>query len=183
MTARRVLTAILGVLTIIAGFFCLLWPGMTYVAMVWMIGIVMIVDGIANIVSWSDRKALGLADGWSLAGAIVSILFGIVLVASNLMQLVMDVFVAYMVAAWLLIYGIIRIVMAFKLRSAHKALGSDYDGVGPRWGWVLCMGILMVICGVIGFFNPLSLMLALGVVAGIAIVIFGADLIMMAVVA
>ena len=183
MTARRILTAILGVLTIIAGFFCLLWPGMTYITMVWMIGVVMIVDGIANIVSWSDRRDAGLADGWSLAGAIVSILFGIVLVVSNLMQVVMDVFVAYMVAAWLLIYGIIRIVMAFKLRSVRKTLGSAVDAVEPRWGWVLCMGILMVICGIIGFFNPMSLMLALGVVAGVAIVIFGADLIMMAVVA
>lgn len=183
MTARRVLTAILGVLTIIAGFFCLMWPGLTYTSLVWMIGIVMIVDGIANIISWSDRRDLGLADGWSLAGAIVSILFGIVLVVSNLMQVVMDVFVAYMVAAWLFIYGIIRIVMAFKLRSARKALGSGVDAVAPRWGWVLCMGILMVICGIIGFFNPMSMMLAVGVVAGIAIVIFGADLIMMAVVA
>lgn len=183
MTARRILTAILGVLTIIAGFFCLMWPGMTYVSMVWLIGVVMVVDGIANIISWSDRRAAGLADGWSLAGAIVSILFGIVLLASNLMQVVMEVFVAYMVAAWLLIYGAIRVVMAFKVRSLRKTLGSDADPVEPRWGWILCMGILMIICGVIGFFAPLSLMLAMGVIAGIAIVIFGADLIMMAVVA
>ncbi len=181
MTASRILTGILGVLMIIAGFFCMLWPGMTYVACVWMIGIVMIVGGIANIISWSDRKKLGLADGWSLAGAIVSIIFGIVLLVSFAMQALMDVFVAYFVAAWLLIYGIIRIVMAFKLRKVQDEVGAATGSA--RWGWVLAMGILMVICGIIGFFNPISLMLALGFIVGIAIIVYGFDLITMAIVA
>ena len=181
MTASRILTGILGVLMIIAGFFCMLWPGMTYVASVWMIGIAIIVGGIANIISWSDRKKLGVADGWSLAGAIVSILFGIVLLVSFAMQVLMDVFVAYFVAAWLLVYGIIRIVMAFKLRKVRDEVGEG--SLTSRWGWVLAMGILMVICGIIGFFNPISLMLALGFLVGIAIIVYGFDMITMAIVA
>lgn len=183
MVAHRILTAVLGVLAIAAGCFCLLWPGMTYVALVWMIGIVLVVNGIANIVSWPDRKTLGLADGWSLAGAIISIVFGFVLLGSNLMQVVMDIFVAYMVAAWLLAYGIIRVVMALKIRSARKALDARPGTIGSRWGWVLFIGIVMVVCGVIGFFNPLSLMLALGVMVGVSVIVLGVDLVVMAIVA
>lgn len=188
--ARRVLTGILGVLSVIAGIVCLAWPGLTYISLAWIIGAVMIVDGVGNIVAWPERKSLGLANGWSLAGAIISLVFGIVLLASNGMRFLMDVYLVYMAAAWLIVYGVLRVVMAFKMRSARKKLlaAATNSGLVPagaqapkaRWGWVLCMGILMVICGILGFLNPVMFAIALGTMIGITIVLFGFDMIVMA---
>lgn len=187
MVVRRILTAVLGVLAVIAGVYCLAWPGLTYVSMAWIVGATMLVNGVANLISWPERKRIGLANGWSLAGAVVSVLFGVVLLVSNSMRFLMDVYLVYMAAAWLVVYGVLRIAMAFKMRSLRKNALADPAVADmlprPRWGWVLCMGVLMVVGGVIGFLNPLTLALAMGVLIGSSIVMLGIDLIATAFVA
>lgn len=190
---RRVLVAVLGVLTIVAGLYCMMRPGLTYISLAWTIGAVMVVNGVANIVAWPERKKVGLANGWSLAGAVVSLVFGVVLMGSNLAKFLVDVYVLYMAAAWLVVYGVLRIAMAFKMRAARKRLlaaaadsalvPAGAQAPKARWGWVLCMGVLMVVCGVLGFLNPLTFALTLGLMVGATILMFGFDLVTMAFVA
>ena len=55
MMTRKVLSVILGVLTIIAGVYCFFTPVETSAVIPFVLGIVMIGDGIGRIVTWFDK--------------------------------------------------------------------------------------------------------------------------------
>ena len=66
MTTNRIVLFIFGVLAVIGGIYCAATPGLTYLSMIWVIGFAILFHGIEDIMTWSARKKLGLADGWSL---------------------------------------------------------------------------------------------------------------------
>lgn len=179
MKGNRILTLILGILMIGAGIYCVLTPELTVVSLSYVIGVTMIIDAIANIILWTDLKNAGYADGWSLAGAIISLICGIVLVGSLVMQLAVTNFMLYLAAAWLLALGIVRIVIAFKLKKAGEQYRSRF--LAKRWWLVLIAGILLVLCGIFSFINPTALMIVIGINIGLAIILAGVALVSIAV--
>ena len=175
MKASKVITIILGAVMIVTGVYCLFTPAMTCLSLGYIVGFNMVLDSIGGIATWSDRKKKGTADGWTLAGAIASLVFGIVLLGSTAMQLVVDMMIVYIAAAWLVVTGIIRIIRASKLRKIHKEFQTHR--LGKRWWIILLTGILLVVCGALSFANPSGLMVAIGINFGINIIAAGASLI------
>ena len=174
-TSYKILAVILGILMIIAGFYCLFAPGLTFLVLGWIIGIGMVADAIGNIFTWKGRKDAGLADGLTLAGAIVSLIFGILLLGSNLLQLSVDLFVANMAAAWVVIIGILRMVRAFELRKFRDA--PNMQNTAGLWWVAMINGILLIIIGLIGLMNPIITAIAIGTLMGLEIVFAGINLI------
>ena len=127
----KILGIVLGVITIILGLYCLFTPGMAYLSLGYCVGFAMVMDSITEICFWWVAKSEGKADGWILAGAILSLVFGFFVLNSALLRLSIDIFIAYYVAIWLIIRGGIVIARAFQLRKYHhdyntiKVLGSD----------------------------------------------------------
>lgn len=170
----KVVTIVLGILILIGGIYCLITPIATYAALSWLIGAVMVIEGVASIVTWNDRRKLGYADGWTLAGAIVSLILGIFLLGSYVAQFAVDLFIAYMIAAWLVVGGVTRIMAAFRMRDYDRYAGS---AGGSDWGMLLAMGIFVTILGVLCLFNPTSVMVGVGFMLGISIVCVGIGII------
>lgn len=171
----KVLSIILGVLLIVGGVYCILTPIATYDALSWLIGAAMVVEGIGGIFTWNARRKCGLADGWTLAGSIVSLVLGIFLLGSFVLHFAVDLFIAYLIAAWLVIGGIARIFAAFQIRKFQEEEGPE--AVPANWVGVLIIGILVVILGILCFFNPLSIMVGVGFMLGVAVIFVGVDLI------
>lgn len=167
----RVLTIVLGVLLAIGGFYCMLAPVATYATLGWLIGLSMVIEGVGSVITWNSRRSLGLANGWMLAGSIVSIVLGVFLLGSYALQFAVDMFFAYLIAIWLVVSGITRIVGAISVRGS---LGQE-----RARGWVLqlVLGVLIVIMGVLCIFNPLSVMAGVGLMWGMSIVIVGVGLV------
>ncbi len=181
MNLKKVLSVILGLLMVASGVYCICTPALTYLTLGWVIGACMVVNAIGSFFTYSERKKFGAADGWTLVGAIISLLLGLALAANGVMQIMVDLFILYMAAAWLLIMGIIRIMMAIRLYRFHKSLASLV--LGRNWGWVLIMGLLLVACGVLSLINPFGLMLAIGLIIGINLIVIGVNLVSLAVIA
>ncbi|MCQ2559420.1 MAG: DUF308 domain-containing protein [Clostridia bacterium] len=181
MNLKKVLSVILGLLMVAAGVYCICTPALTYLILGWVIGVCMVVNAIGSFFTYSERKKFGTADGWTLVGAIISLLLGLTLAANGIMQIMVDLFILYIVAAWLLIMGIIRIMMAIRLYRFRKSLAARV--LGRNWGWVLIMGLLLVACGVLSLINPFSLMLAIGLIIGINLIVIGVNLVSLAIIA
>ena len=160
------------------GVYCLFTTAMTYMTLGYVVGINMILDAVGGIVLWHERKKLGDADGWALAGAIASLVFGIILTASTAMQWIVDMAVVYLAAIWLVMIGIIRIIFSLRLHKVRKAL--DAEIFGRRWWLILIAGILLVVCGVLSLFNPSGWIVAIGIHFGLNIIIAGVNLIAIA---
>ena len=175
----RVIVFILGALLIVCGIFCMFAPIATYSALSWLIGIAMVAEGIGGIVVWNDLRKQGLANMWTLIGSIISVILGVFLLGSFVAQIAVDFFIAYLIAAWLIIAGIARIIGAFAVRNQQKQGGDN--GMQVSWGLLLALGILTAILGVLCFFNPLSIMASVGLLLGMSILCVGIDHIICAV--
>ena len=167
----RIITIIFGVLLVVGGFYCMFAPVATYSALAWLIGLAMVAEGVASVITWKRRRDLGYANGWTLAGSIISIVLGVILLGSYAMQIALDAFIAYLIAIWLVVAGITRIVAAIAVRSSEGQEGAK--------GWIgqIVLGVLIVIVGILCIFNPLAIMAGVGMMLGISVVLVGIDLV------
>ena len=110
----RALTAIVGILGIVAGLVCLRRPGASLLALVLVLGIYLVVSGAAHLV-----RAFASAEhrGWAVLGAIVDIVLGILILSVPKVSLVT---LAVLFGISLIVRGAIACVGAFQLRKLHK---------------------------------------------------------------
>ena len=180
-TGYKVLSIILGILMIICGIYCLTVPELTFLALGWIVAFSMIIDGVINLATWNARKALGFADGWTLLGGVLSLGFGIAVIASETMQLALDITLAYMAGIWILWIGILRLARSVRLRHIHKELHAT--GIAKHWWLVMISGILLILIGILGLMNPAVAAIAIGTQIGIDILFAGANMIVAACIA
>lgn len=174
MKVMKGFSVILGILLIIGGLFCIFSPVLTYSSLAWIIGFSMLINAIGDICAYSENKELGFADGWTLAGAIISILFAIILCVSNILQLAVISFIAIFVGIWVLVRGVMNIATAVKIHKYRKTIPEENRG--HVWLVSLIMGILMAAIGVLSLFNPIIVALTIGILMGIEILLSGVRL-------
>lgn len=173
MKLVKVLSVIMGVLMIISGFVCLLNPQATYFSIVgYAIGAAMLFDGIAHIYAWFQFRKSGEVDGWTLAFGILSLICGIFLIVDVAAQLGMNIYVAYMAGAWLLVDAIFTIVRAFRIR---KAGDKNQTSLSRNWWMILILGILMCIFAVLGLMEPTIITTAIGIFIGLGTIVAGCE--------
>lgn len=180
MTTNRIVLFIFGVLAVIGGIYCAATPGLTYLSMIWVIGFAILFHGIEDIMTWSARKKLGLADGWSLFGSIVAVLCGLTVVISGQAQLLTGLTLLYFLFGWIIFAGVLGIISAFRLKGLKKSEVPEIMAIGSKWGWILLFGILMVIAGLFGFAHPLLSAVSIGIIVGVNIIITGINMILRA---
>lgn len=112
-----------GLVGIFAAFVTVLWPGITALALVYVIAAWAIITGVSEIAA-AVRLRHHIRGEWLLALAgVASIVFGVLMAA---MPLAGALVIALWVGAYMLVFGILLIALGFRLRSwSHGAhLGS-----------------------------------------------------------
>ena len=179
MTARKTLFIILGILMILAGITCFFTPIETSSVIPFIFGLAMVIDGIGRIIAWFSIREYAPQSGWVLASSIISLVFGLMLVTSPMLQLSVGVFVVLLTGWWILALGIIRIVHAFHLLKIKRESPDFAFGemVGSNWWVALILGLLLGVLGVIVILNPLLGLGVIGVVVGCGMITAGINLI------
>ncbi len=112
-------TIVQGVISVLAGVIALIWPGVTALALLFVVAFWAILLGIGEIAAAFASRKSGAKDwGWTLAAGILSVIFGIVLLiwpAGGILTLV------WLVGIFALAGGIALIVLAFRVRSVAKS--------------------------------------------------------------
>jgi uncharacterized membrane protein HdeD (DUF308 family) len=113
----RVLLALLGVLSFIVGLYALRHILVTVAALALLLGIFWIVNGtVETFAALSHRGMRGR--GWTIFMGLLSVAAGVVVLVWPGISLVT---LAVVLGFWLLLFGIMEIVLAFRLRSAGQA--------------------------------------------------------------
>lgn len=172
---KKFLVILMGVLMVIGGIYCLFTPVSTFLTTGYIVGVIIFCDAIGNIVAWFDVKKYVEISGWYLVNGIISLIFGILVILSFKMQFMVDMFIVYLVAAWVIVLGISRISMALKIKKVMNALPKVFKN--GRWFWVLLSGILMVLFGILCMFKPIVLSSMLGTFIALFIIFAGSSLI------
>ncbi len=164
----RILTIISGILMVLSGVFCFVNPGQTFLALAFIIGIVMVINGIIHTMAYLIGRGFhnrGDNNGWILTDALITLLLGILVLCN---QLVADTVIPMVFGMWILVSGILRIEAATRIDRVRKR---------ANFMTTLLTGILTVIIGIFGFINPLVMLLSTTVLLGIFLVMEGVNII------
>ena len=179
MTARKTLFVILGILMILAGITCFFTPVETSSVIPFIFGLAMVIDGIGRIIAWFSIREYAPQSGWVFASSVISLIFGLMLTTSPMLQMSVGVFVVLLTGWWILALGIIRIVHAFHLLKIKRE--SDGFGfgemLGSNWWIALILGALLTIFGIIVILNPMLGLGVIGVLVGCSVITAGVNLI------
>jgi uncharacterized membrane protein HdeD (DUF308 family) len=154
-----------GILMIIMGVFAIGAPVVATVAVQIMLGWILVIGGIAEGIH------AFMAQGWrgfllELLSAILYLVVGIVLLVNPIEGALA---LTIVLAAFLVVEGIFKIVMAMRVR--------DHGG----WGWLLASGIVSLTLGVLIWAQwPVSGLWVIGLLVGVQLLFTGWALIMLA---
>lgn len=107
-----------GAVSILAAVVAFAWPGLTALVLVYLIGFWSILRGVLEIIG-AIRLRKEIANEWTLgvAGAL-SVIFGLILV---FMPGAGALGLLWLIAAWAVLFGLLLIWVAFKVRKLAKA--------------------------------------------------------------
>lgn len=155
---------ILGILLLLSGLVAIGYPAISSVAIVIVIGMCLLISGIATVVAtfWAGH--------WSahLLQLLIGIFYAVVGFLIMDMPLESTASLTLVVAAMFLVVGIMRSIAALTIRY-------------PQWGWSLLSGILATLIGLMIYKNfPETALWAIGTLVGIQLMFDGWFWIMLA---
>lgn len=136
------LLLIIGIALFVVGILVFVYPAQSYLGMSLLFGWLMLVSGILEVVLSSANRHFVTGRGWMLAGGIIEIVLGIILIFNvALSAATLPIFLGF----WLMLRGFSAIGLGGDM-SAMQIAGS---------GWTIFTGILLVLCSLWILFQPL----------------------------
>ncbi|MBV8104372.1 MAG: HdeD family acid-resistance protein [Hyphomicrobiales bacterium] len=149
----------LGVVYVVAGFIALGSVVAATAAAVWVVGIMMIIAGVAEVINAFQVRTWGRFIFWLLLG-ILYIIAGFVAFENTLLA---AIWLTLLLGAALVASGIVRVFLGFNMRG------------GSPWGWVVISGLITLLLGIVILAHwPYSGLYALGIILGVDLVFAGA---------
>lgn len=158
----RLLTIISGIMLVLTGLFCFANSGETFLALAFILGLVMILSSVIQIISyWWGRDDRTDNNGWIFSEAVITLILGI-LVQTSLIAA--DVAIPMVFGMWIMFSGVLRFVVATMINPSRKT---------SNFVWTMVIGILSILCGIYAFVNPMTANLPIAVLLGIIFLIQG----------
>jgi uncharacterized membrane protein HdeD (DUF308 family) len=150
----------LGVVYTVAGFIALGSVAMATVVSVFVVGVMMIVAGVAEVISAFQIKSWGKFLLWVLLG-LLYVVAGFVTFQNPLLAAVL---LTLILGASLVASGVMRIILAFSMKRETP------------WIWVALSGAVTLLLGVLILMRwPVSSLYILGLFLGIDLIVAGAS--------
>jgi uncharacterized membrane protein HdeD (DUF308 family) len=117
--ARWWLLLLEGILGVVAGLVAFFWPGLTALALLYLIAAWAIVTGIMEIVG-AIRLRQEMVGEWALIlGGALSVLFGVLLVAIPVRAGLLSL--TWLIGAYAVAFGVLLVILAFLVRNAPSS--------------------------------------------------------------
>lgn len=155
------LMLLVGMLLLALGILVFVYPAQSYVGLAVIFGWAMLAAGILEVVLSATNEHFVTGRGWMLAGGIIQLILGLILIFN----------VALSAAMLPIVLGFWLLMRAF----AAIGLGGDMRALGVSGaGWTIASGILLTICALWMLVRPLVFGTTVVIVwVGIALLIAG----------
>ena len=158
--SMRIWSVISGALLITAGIYCLCNQDVAVMSAGLLLGVFMLISGIAEIAVFAGTSGLLLGSGWLLLDGVLTVIMSLFLLFNQWFTLVS---LPFLFTLWLLFSGVSQCVSSF-----------DLHALGVRtWGWVLAVGIVLTVAGFVCLMDPWVSVAAMGMTVGIVFVLEG----------
>lgn len=135
---------ILGIAVFLTGIFIFVYPGVSYMAMAMTFAVLVLVSGIVSVVVAASTSNPAIGKGWIMAGGIVEILLGLLLI----------IFPVTAVASLPFFLGFWLLFRSFRMIG----VGSNLTSMKVPGGvWTIIVGALLLVCSVMILAQPILL--------------------------
>lgn len=169
----RALSVILGILLIVGGIMSIVNPGAMVLNLGSLIGLFILVHGVGSLINHYRFRALG--EGWGIAGAILSILLGAMLMTSAFLQLFTNLVIIFIAGLWILSMGVVCVATAVRLARFRTVLPWEKPGFG--WLWLMALGFTLILLGILAYVQPMAGVMTISVLLGVYVIAAGVNLI------
>ena len=169
MSPQKIIRIIIGIILVFAGIYCIITPAATVAPLAWTIGLFIIVHALSCIGVWQERRALGFGENYELISAILSLIFGVVLIVSNFFQTMVSTILSYILASWIAMIGIFRLLVASNLRKLEVDTSVRINNYNTQ----MILGEQLILIAVLIFIRPVIVAAVLGIFIGICLAVFG----------
>lgn len=152
---------VVGILFVLAGLASFMHPDKTLRFLAILIGIAFILRGIYEL--WFRQlidRALNEKSGWIIFGAILDIILGIIVLVYPGWGVL---YIAILFAVWFILDSIVGIKAAGFFREFHRGYAT----------WLIVLGVISVILGVILLFSPLLSAMTIVWLISTMLIVFG----------
>jgi uncharacterized membrane protein HdeD (DUF308 family) len=116
---HRLAVAFMGVLGLAVGMATIFWPGITALALLYLVAFWAITLGLTQVVAAIRLRREISGELWFVIGGLLTIVFGVFILAfpgTGLLSLV------WIVGTWAVVFGITNLVLAWRLRGLHQQI-------------------------------------------------------------
>ncbi len=137
------LLLLVGIVLLLVGVLTFLFPARSYLGLSLLLGWVILLAGVLEVVLSASNRHFITGRGWMLAGGIIEIILGIVLIFNiGLAASMLPLFLGF----WLLMRAFATIGLGSDMRTLEIA-GS---------GWTILTGVLLLLCSLWILFQPVG---------------------------
>ena len=163
----KALNIILGIIMIVCGIACMLTPAATFLSMGYFFAIMFFVYGLMGVIRAVTKRDL---DTINVVTSVLALIVGVIAIVKPGSTLALDAVILGCIAAWFLVEGCARMVMAWKVKDFNK-----------NWIWLFLIGVLGVILGVYSLIHPMAAVITAGLLIGFSFMQTGFNMLAMAV--
>lgn len=164
-TTMKWVGVILGVLMVILGLYGSFYPARFFATLGWLIGLTVMFAGLDGFGTWMAVRKAKSASGWDLFLAIISVLFGFMLLCNMGMRILTDEVLLVLFGVWIALYGVMRVIGA--IRNKPKL-----------WGLLVVLGVALIILAIASFAHPFITAISIGLCVAVNFMFQGANLIL-----
>lgn len=121
--------ALAGLVSMAAGVIAIAWPGISAMALLWVIAAWAILSGIFQIMSGMEIRKEVEGEWVLYVGGALAILFGLMLFfrpGTGALSVV------WLIGTFMILFGILQVILAFKLKGLQGKVGDVKDAVEAR---------------------------------------------------
>ncbi|HEY3708903.1 MAG TPA: HdeD family acid-resistance protein [Amycolatopsis sp.] len=129
--AQRAAYGLLGVLGVIAGVLALVWPGTTVLVLATLVGAWAVVTGIAEIVAAVRLRKQITGEAFLIVAGALSVVAGVLVLVHPIAGVLG---IAVLIGIYAVLYGVMLVVLAFRLRGLPEPAASGSPEQAPEAG-------------------------------------------------
>jgi len=162
--AMKWIGVILGVLLVILGLYGAFHPVAFFASLGWVIGFAVIASGFDEFGAWWAGRKTKEASAWDLLLAVLSIVFGILLLSNIGLRILTDEVLLVLFSVWIAASGALRIYHAVKNKP-------------KLWGLLAVVGAALIILALVSLAHPLITALSIGMCVALNFTFQGVNMI------
>ena len=163
----RTINMLMGILFILSGLLMIVNEGITFISVAFILGIILMVAGLAEVISFKSYRGDVENTTWILVDGTTTFILGFMIIMNKLAS---DATVPLVLGLWVMITGIRNLVRTLENREAKDMYYYGHAIIGA-------LGVLM---GLYTYFNTDLFFLTTGVQVGLCLLVQGANAFMVA---